>query len=256
MKFVIHPDFSNLTTFIEQIPDRFENEGETIHKLRNEIKVMDCGGVQLNVKCFRRPNLLNRVAYSFFRKSKARRAFENGLVLLNAGIQTPSPVAFIEVSNNALIDKSFFISLHIKNARDFREFSVNSDVKGREDILVAFGLFAARMHQLGIQPLDLSIGNILFQKEKENIQFWLVDLNRMRFSPVGFSRACKNFERLRGNDEFFRMVTSAYAQERGFDQEGFLKKVIILKQKSVLHFQKKRERKQRRKALKLRFRHA
>jgi hypothetical protein len=247
MKLVIHPDFKNLTSFLEQIPERFESEGETIHKLRNEIKVIVSEGIHLNVKCFRTPHPINRFVYSYLRKSKAQRAFENGLALLKKGIQTPSPVAYIEVFDKTLIEKSYFVSLHIQEARDFREFSNNSDVKGREDILIAFGQFSAKMHQLGIQPLDLSIGNILFKKEKESTSFWLVDLNRMRFGRVGFSRACKNFERLRGNDDYFRILTSAYANFRGFDADKLLEKVLILQKKSIRHFQKKWQRKQRRK---------
>ncbi len=245
MKMVLHPNFLKLSPFIERIPERFEQEGETIHKLRNEIKVMVHDGVFLNVKCYRKPHFINRLAYSYFRKSKAQRAYEHGLSLLEKGIGTPMPIAYVEIMDKRLIEKSYFVTLHIQNARDFREFSDQSDVTDRKDILVAFGQFAAKMHQLDVQPLDLSAGNILFRKENEAVIFWLVDLNRMRFGRVGFNRACRNFERLRGNTEYFKLLIQSYANERGFDAGEFLKKVLVLKKKSERHFQKKQQRKKR-----------
>ena len=84
------------------------------------------------------------------------------------------------------------------------EFSDNSDISGREDILQALGVYVAELHQAGILHLDLSIGNILFEKDETGIHFCLIDINRMKFQSVDQVMGCKNFERLRGNADFFR----------------------------------------------------
>jgi len=43
---------------------------------RNVIKIVTVEGEDLNIKAFKIPNIVNQIAYGFFRKSKARRSFE------------------------------------------------------------------------------------------------------------------------------------------------------------------------------------
>ena len=51
---------------------------------RNIIKIINIDGVDLNIKAFKIPNLINRIAYNFFRKSKAQRSFEYAKATSNA----------------------------------------------------------------------------------------------------------------------------------------------------------------------------
>lgn len=66
---------------------------------RNVIKIFDVEGVAINIKSFKIPNSINKVAYRYFRKSKARRSYEYATILLEKGIGTPQPMAFLENFN-------------------------------------------------------------------------------------------------------------------------------------------------------------
>jgi hypothetical protein len=245
MNMRIHPDYLRLEHFIKRLPLDFEKEGQTIYKGRNELKVFTQDGLILNVKRYRKPIWVNRVAYTFFRKSKARRAYENALTLLSKGFETPIPIAYLELPQSGLLKDAFFVSIQCPYKRLFREFADGSDIAGREDIIRSFGVLIARLHEAGILHLDLSVGNVLFDEEADGFHFSLVDLNRMKFRKIGLMEGCRNFERLRGSEDFFRLLTKTYARERGFDAETCLALVMDFEQKSELRFRRKREMRRR-----------
>jgi len=245
MNIVINPEFRFLEGFLMHIPDCFELEGKTIYKSRNEIKIYEENGLTLNVKSYRRPIFVNRVAYTFFRRSKARRAYENALKVAAKGFDTPNPIAYLELKDRGLLSKSFFVSIQCPYSRMFREFADNSDISGREDILQALGIYVAELHQAGILHLDLSVGNILFEKDETGIHFCLIDINRMKFQTIGQEMGCKNFERLRGNADFFGVLANSYAKARGFEAENCLKQMLYYNKKSIETFRRKGKFKQK-----------
>lgn len=79
MKITINPAIRHVQPFIERLPEVFPVSGEVLHEGRNQIRAFDIGGESLVVKRYKRPHLFNRVMYSFFRKNKARRAYEHAL---------------------------------------------------------------------------------------------------------------------------------------------------------------------------------
>ena len=90
---VLHPDFAALEPFMRSLPQRMANgEGTVIHKGRNELRIMEFEGRKLVVKAFRRPHLINQFVYGIFRASKAKRSYDNALLLQGLGIGTPQPV--------------------------------------------------------------------------------------------------------------------------------------------------------------------
>lgn len=244
MKMVVNPDFKHLNHFLKCLPDSFDTEGRTIYKSRNEIKTFEYDGLVLNVKSYRKPILINRIAYSSIRKSKARRAYENALKVREKGFETPMPIAYLEQKKGGLLNKSWFVSTQCSYPRMFREFADNSGMEGREDIPKALGVYVAALHEAGILHLDLSVGNILFEKDENGIRFSLIDINRMKFCQVDQETGCKNMERLRGSVDFFRILAYSYAEARGFDPESCLKKMLFYNRKSIEHFQHKRKVKQ------------
>lgn len=219
MKLFIHPDYSSLRTFVEQLPVRFEAEGESIYKVRNEIKVFNVGDLQVNVKRFGIPHLFNRVAYTWFRKSKAVRAYENAARIIELGFDTPDPVAYIETYSGGFIHYAYFISLQCPYKRRFVEFAKGNPIGDRASVVGDLGVYVARLHQAGVLHKDLSVGNILFEMDATGTHFSLVDLNRMKFCTIGMKKGCKNFNRLRGNEDFFRLLARSYSRTRGFDED-------------------------------------
>ena len=50
MKEVINPAYGRFEDFVRRVPRIFSEEGKTIYKARNEIKVFEVDGVELNDK--------------------------------------------------------------------------------------------------------------------------------------------------------------------------------------------------------------
>ena len=74
MRFAIHPAYSGdeVETFLEQLPMMFDGEGEMLYDKRNQVKrfVLPSGRPVI-VKRFKKPILIQRIIYGFFRKTKA-----------------------------------------------------------------------------------------------------------------------------------------------------------------------------------------
>src|ERR1035437_8356069 len=110
MKIVINPTYSILSSFSSNIPTLFEQEGELVFKARNQLKSYSVEGFDVIVKRYKKPHLINRIAYTFFRPSKAKRAYEYALRLSELSINTPAPIAYIEQNSCGLINYGYFRS--------------------------------------------------------------------------------------------------------------------------------------------------
>jgi len=215
----INPEFSRLTQYVKHLPDGFDGCGEELYKVRNEVRLIEVDGVKLVVKKFKVPHLINRIAYGFFRKSKARRSYEYSKMLLEKGFGAAVPVAYREDKNLGFLSTSYFVSLYCDYGRDFNEFR-RTETDGREDVLRDFARFTARLHDAGIQHLDYGGGNILFRQKENKTEFCLIDINRMRLGPVDMKSGCENFRLLYMTEEPFRILMKEYALARGFDADS------------------------------------
>lgn len=117
---------SNLTPSlkkkIENAIDHFDEQGEIVYKARNIIKLIELDGVHsINSKRYKIPNIINRFAYRWFRKSKAQRAFEYASILRDKGFLTPKPFAYAEERTGLFIKESFYVSEHVFDVYEFRE---------------------------------------------------------------------------------------------------------------------------------------
>ena len=63
--------------------------------------------MELNVKRYRVPHLINRVIYRFFRQPKAVRAYEYALRLVAKGFETPAPIAYILFRKKGFLEYSY-----------------------------------------------------------------------------------------------------------------------------------------------------
>ena len=75
MKIVIHPDFMQTADFIKQLPQHFAQEGELLYEGRNEVRRYRVKNEWLVVKKYKQPNIIQRIVYTFFKKSKTERAY-------------------------------------------------------------------------------------------------------------------------------------------------------------------------------------
>jgi serine/threonine protein kinase len=213
--------------FVKSLPANFETCGESIYKARNEVKVIYDGDDCLVAKSFKIPHLINKIAYSFLRPSKARRSYLNALELINNNVNTPVPIACIEERKCGLFARSYYISSYIQGQSTLRDvhYCTLDQVK---ELAAAFALYTACIHHRRILHRDYSLGNILYEKIDGLYHFSLVDINRMRFGKeVGLRAAAFGFRKLWDNDDVALYIAGIYARERGFDEETF--KAALLK---------------------------
>lgn len=230
----------------------FDHKGELFGKgARNQIKIFELQEQEVNIKSFKVPNLVNKVAYRFFRKSKAQRSFEYAHQLLSRGIGTPDPIAYAEEKDELLFKKSFYVSEHLQSDLTYRTLVQQQDFPNWEEILRAFTRFTYELHEKEIQFLDHSPGNTLIRLNGGNCRFFLVDLNRMNFKPLSFEERMKNFSRLTPEKDMVAVMASEYAkmvnrpeaevfEKMWFYTEEFQRKFLKKKQmKKKLKFWKK-----------------
>ena len=157
MKVVINPKYNFLTDFIYHLPGCFFKDGETIYQGRNILKKYDIQGYRLIVKRFKRPNIINQIVYSFFRRSKARRSFDYSLEVQKRGFGVADPIAYIEIKHGGLLTDSYYISLYMERMEELREYMAVYRAEDRE-LRLAFARFTAQLHKAEILHVDYSPG--------------------------------------------------------------------------------------------------
>ena len=209
--FVLHPNYSILEAKLKDALKAFDSIGEYVTEgERNVIKKVSIEGTNFNIKRFKTPNYFQGLVYRFLRKSKAKRSFEYASHLTDLGINTPFPVAYSEIFSGGL-KESFYISEHLDYDFDFRVLNHNPNWPHREEILKQFTHFTFGLHENEINFLDHSPGNTLIVRKNQNFEFYLIDLNRMRFEPMGFEKRMHNMRRLWLSKTMINIMAKEYA---------------------------------------------
>lgn len=215
MPLKISEKFKQDQNYIAQIISDFNSSGELFgNGDRNKIKLFDLNGKTINIKSFKIPNIVNKVAYKYFRKSKARRSFEYATILLEKGIGTPEPIAFLENFNFIGLKDSYYVSEHLVTELTYRELVEIPDYPDHDNILRQFSKFCFDLHEKGIEFLDHSPGNTLIKKMNDDqFAFFLVDLNRMNFhDEMNFEQRMNNFSRLTPKKEMVAVMSNEYSK--------------------------------------------
>lgn len=233
--FIINPRYKEIKSFLKNIPEIFDNRGEIIHQnRRNTIKVIEYNGLKFNVKKFGKPLFANRLSYTYVRDSKAKRAYEYSFRFNSSGIPTPEGVAYIEQFDGGLITYSYFISLQSELKHVMSELYAKP-LNGNEKLFKQFAIFTAKMHDSGINHLDYSLGNILFDLDDNgDFKFEVVDINRVDFENVSQESGCKSFVKLWLEDDIFEYMSGFYAQQREMNFERTKKMVLFFRHKFVI----------------------
>lgn len=219
MKFqVIDTQYKNL---VLNIKNYFNQATSCIHKARNEIKVVSHNENSYVVKSFKIPNFINKIIYTFFRDSKAKKSYDNSLKI---DIFTPKSIGYIEFKKYGLFQESYFVSENFEYHFTIREPLLDKNFENRKIILEEFARFTYKMHEQNIFHNDYSPGNILIKKDSLNYIFKVVDVNRMKFFSLTFKDRARNFAQLWADDDDLKIITDAYLQyyntEENFTQEA------------------------------------
>lgn len=222
MRIVIHSRYAEHQKAILQLVATFFKEGELIVKgSRNTIKSNVLNGEKVNIKYFKKPGALKSIIYSFFRSSKAMRSYDYANYLLQHNIPTPYPIAFIEEKNSlGLLGDSYYISHQIDYNFTIRELIHDPLFPERNTILEQFAEFTFNMHEAHVNFLDHSPGNTLVVKRGEGqYDFYLIDLNRMRFEALSIEARMDNFKKMWLSRTMVKVIAKKYAELSGHPEE-------------------------------------
>lgn len=213
-----HPNFIKHKFQIENYIINFTSSGKDfVIGKRNSIKLFELEDKIISVKSFKKPNIINKIVYRYFRKSKARRSFEYASKLIELQIGTPNPVAFFENYDFIGLKESYYACEHLENVFEFREIVQNEAFENRDFIIRKFTEFTFEMHEKGIEFLDHSPGNTLIRKNTDgSYSFYLVDLNRMKFhETIDFQTRMKNLSKITHKKDMIEVMSNEYAKLSG-----------------------------------------
>ena len=225
MNLTINPKYQSLKTFMLSLPERFDSEGVVLRDKRNVVKSFEVDGQILVVKRYKVSMLHQRIDYTLFRPSKAKRAYKFALRLREMGIDTPEPVAFIETTNIGLFRQGYFVSA----------FTSDNDIKSHLTMLddklffSQFVDFIVFMHTNGFLHGDTNLSNFLYRMDGKNFHFQVIDINRSHFKERPSQSQClENFKRMTHDRILCRKIVSEYARRRGWDPVASADHVIRL----------------------------
>lgn len=226
--------------WLTQLPDLFRQGGDLIYSGRNVLRRFEADGEALVVKRFKRLDVLKGIIYTFFRKSKAERSYRNAERLLERGIDTPLPIAYIEQRRLGLVADTFYACAYTDYEEVRSRFNLTADFD--HDLAAAFAEFVARLHESGVLHYDLNSGNVLYRQQPDGTyRFQLIDINRMDFmtdgkadgeavrKPVPKADCMENLTLFTGNMALHAFVSRHYAEARGWDADAFEKEARAVK---------------------------
>lgn len=176
---------------------------------RNQLYLFPSEYGALVVKCFCRPNVVNSVAYTTLRRSKACRSFLNSQALQHLGIDVPAPLAYAEERRGIRLGRSWYLSKAVAGDT-IRFYEMRPDC---DPMLRALALSMLRMHLSGVLHKDFSPGNaIVHRKEDGDYLINYVDLNRMAWDVTDHAKQMRMFERINYSEMHTRRLARAYAR--------------------------------------------
>lgn len=212
--------------FIQQLPECFTQHGRVIHNARNQIRVYEFEGEEINVKKFCIPPIVNRILYSLgWRTPKAKNTFLNAQEILKRGFQTPRPFGYAIERNAGLINYSYFVSEQVQNFTPIRRAG------NIPELIKALAEYTAKLHNAGLMHRDYTPGNILYRKENGTYAFMLVDINRFRIQkkPICLWFSVRNLMKPFEDDELLKSFVTEYAKCRNLNVWLCLRHVLFLR---------------------------
>lgn len=235
---MVNNSYSHIATFINSLPSVFDAEGELLYAERNIVKrFVAPDGTPVIVKRYKFPNFVQRFAYSFYRPSKAKRAYKYASKLIAMGVDTPTPIAYIEEKRNGLFTYGYFMSAENNNpdCRILRSDKEYDNGKLARDLMA----FIATLHEKGVLHGDTNLSNFLYEKRGDHYHFAVIDINRSKFvSPPATQAQClRNLVRITHIVSLLKYLVGIYAEFRGWDAEESSSKVVAM----LHHFEQRRK---------------
>ena len=248
MKVVVHPAYQHLKSFIYDLPSHFESEGTLLYRGRNVVKLYQVDGMSLVVKRYKHPNIIQRVVYTYFKRSKTARAYDYAALLRKKGIDTPHEVAYIETFKKGLFTTGYFVSLYYSYPPtsvqlDVEEFNLKFSDPLLSNVATTYpadetkefnyplanslAAFFVELHSKGILHGDLNLSNVLYyQKEDGNYHFCVIDTNRSVFKQPTPNECLENLKRTTHRRNVLIYLVSRYAELRNWSSKDCADKIV------------------------------
>ena len=232
LKTVVADDFKSHADFISALPGAFaDGQGEIIYDQRNQIRRFTDLGQVFVVKRYKPVNALQRVVYTFFRKTKAARAYLFAQEFRRRGIDTPREVAYIETGGGRLFLTGYFVSLEAPGTethlllREVKDFS--------HELADAVARQILTMHSHGVLHGDLNLSNFLCTEEDGQYHFTMIDINRSHFTDgMPDDEAClQNMVRTTHRRDLYEYLVRSYARLRQWDEQQTADRALRLLEK-------------------------
>ena len=220
MKVVIASKYQYLESFLHAVvQDDYQRE-KVWRNRRNTVELVRMGDVPLVVKKYKRPTLANCVIYTFFRKNKAQKAWENAFLFQQLGLETAAPVAYMVRRKWGFFHTAWFISEYLPYPEIDEAYEACSSDAEKEELMSAFVDYTLHLHSLNIVHRDYNRGNILVHKEADGYHFALIDINRLwlKHTP-NVELSMRSLMMLQLEEPELGVVLQKYAEGRGFDVE-------------------------------------
>lgn len=153
---------------------------------------------QVFIKLFAPRGIKDRL---LFRKSRARRAAEAGILLLQKGFHAPVLIAQGELVKRHFRTEDFLLTKGVQGSCNIYSYVEHFSCKGtspeaiqeKREFIRAFGNEIGRLHREGIFHGDLRPGNILVTQSDKSPVFYFIDNERNRL----FSGVLPDYNRLK-----------------------------------------------------------
>ena len=187
------------------------------------------------------PQSFMKDARDYGRGSKAHRTWRAARYLLDRGIGTPAPVAFLERWTGRRLRESYFISAYEDRLVSFRDelihiYREEPDCGRLIQLLDFVAVGIRRMHDAGFAHRDLGNQNIMMRRDPDcgwkDLMF--VDLNRGRIrGSLSLAQRAFDISRIALPSDFLRVFIEMYWQE--VPPPAFLNKERAYRKRFHLH---------------------
>ena len=209
----------NHPIFVQAISDcsrlLSDQDTEILLDRRNRVGVValpqrDGKNADIVIKEFRSRGV-NRLK-SLFLRGKAFKSWRGAVALVERGIETPPPVAYLEKRKGLFLDQSFFLAERVSGVEEIRFLFPKLPPSELRELLVSLSQYLSICHKKGILHRDLSDGNVLVKKDKpEEFRFYLIDTNRIKVKKrIGLLSGVKSLIRLGVPLDFQRFFLQHY----------------------------------------------
>ena len=168
--------------------------------------------------------------YDRRRGSKAARSFQAAQFLLESGVGTPAPIAYMARWEGQRLKESYYLSIYVEGLSSFKDEQVRLYQEQPEcERLVSLLRHVAgairKMHDAGFCHYDLGNQNIELEPPGEDEEWGkvhFIDLNRGRIKgELGMKERAQDFSRIRIPGAFFEIFLALYWD--GAAPQDFLK---------------------------------